>query len=254
MNILITAGGTSEKLDEVRYLTNHATGKLGKQIAEACLQFPDLHVYYVHGQQAVLPKTHSRLHLFPIHSVNELKLQLESLLTTHPFFAVIHSMAVSDYYVEKTFSEIQLIRAITDQLQTIDSQKEIAQSVQAALHSIKNDHEKKISSANDYLYVELKQAPKVISLIKKWQPTTKLVGFKLLVDVSQEQLIDVAYQQLQKNHCDFVLANDLTQVSSESHTGFLVDSQKNYTVYSTKMDIAQGILAHLFNDSSSSSK
>ena len=33
MNILITAGGTSEKIDDVRHLTNHATGSLGREIA-----------------------------------------------------------------------------------------------------------------------------------------------------------------------------------------------------------------------------
>ena len=35
MRILITAGGTSEKIDSVRAITNHSTGSLGKAIAEA---------------------------------------------------------------------------------------------------------------------------------------------------------------------------------------------------------------------------
>ncbi|WP_368262236.1 phosphopantothenoylcysteine decarboxylase domain-containing protein, partial [Enterococcus gallinarum] len=32
MRILITAGGTSEKIDSVRSITNHSTGSLGKAI------------------------------------------------------------------------------------------------------------------------------------------------------------------------------------------------------------------------------
>ena len=32
--IIITAGGTSEKIDNVRKITNSSTGKLGKLIAE----------------------------------------------------------------------------------------------------------------------------------------------------------------------------------------------------------------------------
>ncbi|MBK8156162.1 MAG: hypothetical protein IPK55_09075 [Streptococcus sp.] len=35
MKILITSGGTTEKIDSVRGITNHATGTLGKYIAEA---------------------------------------------------------------------------------------------------------------------------------------------------------------------------------------------------------------------------
>ena len=37
MNILITSGGTSEKIDQVRSITNHSTGQLGKMIAERFL-------------------------------------------------------------------------------------------------------------------------------------------------------------------------------------------------------------------------
>ena len=34
MRILITAGGTSEKIDDVRAITNHSTGSLGQAISK----------------------------------------------------------------------------------------------------------------------------------------------------------------------------------------------------------------------------
>ncbi|MGZ7242311.1 phosphopantothenoylcysteine decarboxylase domain-containing protein, partial [Streptococcus pyogenes] len=37
MKILITSGGTRESIDQVRSITNHSTGQLGKQIAERFL-------------------------------------------------------------------------------------------------------------------------------------------------------------------------------------------------------------------------
>ena len=37
MKILITSGGTTEKIDAVRGITNHSTGYLGKEIAELFL-------------------------------------------------------------------------------------------------------------------------------------------------------------------------------------------------------------------------
>ena len=38
MNILITSGGTNEKIDRVRSITNHSTGQLGKVITETFLE------------------------------------------------------------------------------------------------------------------------------------------------------------------------------------------------------------------------
>ncbi|EKD63984.1 MAG: hypothetical protein ACD_51C00111G0001, partial [uncultured bacterium] len=34
--VIVTAGGTSEKIDEVRSITNRSSGKMGVAIAEAC--------------------------------------------------------------------------------------------------------------------------------------------------------------------------------------------------------------------------
>lgn len=34
MKILITAGGTTEKIDQVRAITNHSTGRLGQALAD----------------------------------------------------------------------------------------------------------------------------------------------------------------------------------------------------------------------------
>lgn len=38
MNVLVTAGPTIEKIDPVRYISNHSTGKMGYAIAKHCMQ------------------------------------------------------------------------------------------------------------------------------------------------------------------------------------------------------------------------
>ena len=38
MKILITAGGTTEKIDQVRAITNHSTGRLGQALADYLVQ------------------------------------------------------------------------------------------------------------------------------------------------------------------------------------------------------------------------
>ena len=48
--IIITAGGTSEKIDNVRKITNSSSGKLGSVIATKLLELPDdkiEKIYYV---------------------------------------------------------------------------------------------------------------------------------------------------------------------------------------------------------------
>ena len=56
MDILITAGGTSERIDEVRKISNIATGRLGSLIADAFLQ-KDTDVTYLCTEGAILPKS-----------------------------------------------------------------------------------------------------------------------------------------------------------------------------------------------------
>ena len=39
-HVIITAGPTVEKIDPVRYITNHSTGKMGYMLARACMWRP----------------------------------------------------------------------------------------------------------------------------------------------------------------------------------------------------------------------
>ncbi|MDN5831847.1 MAG: phosphopantothenate--cysteine ligase, partial [Tetragenococcus halophilus] len=100
--------------------------------------------------------------------------------------------------------------------------------------------EKKISSDTEQLYLVLKKTPKVIQLIKKIQPETLLVGFKLLVDVSKQTLITTAQAGIGKNQADYILANDLAKIKDNQHIGYLID--KNGQIIGekqTKESIAQ---------------
>ena len=55
---LVTAGGTSEKIDAVRCITNSATGALGSLIAERLAEDPGAErIFYICGKTAVRPKT-----------------------------------------------------------------------------------------------------------------------------------------------------------------------------------------------------
>ena len=223
-NIIITAGGTSEKIDEVRVISNFSSGRLGLAIAKAFLESETANVgkiYYLCDRNTNAP-TDERVEVVRVMGVQGLLEALEHLLKTERIHAVIHAMAVSDYTV-KQVTTMEAIRSGKED----DPEHKMADG--------------KISSNVDDLVIILKKTPKVIGEIKKLQKETVLVGFKLLTGVEKEVLIETAYQLLKKNQCDMVLANDLTQITGDKHVGYLITPQGEYEKLTTKKQIAEAI-------------
>ncbi|MBJ7540950.1 phosphopantothenate--cysteine ligase [Streptococcus sp. SL1232] len=226
MKILITSGGTTEKIDSVRGITNHATGSLGKHIAEIFLE-KGYQVTLVTTKQAVKPNEHPLLTVHTITNVESLLTTLEPLVKNHDVF--IHSMAVSDYTpVYMTgLSEVESAHRVSDLLQ-------------------RHNTETKISSKEDYQVLFLKKTPKVISLVKTWNPDIALIGFKLLVGVSKEELFAVARESLQKNKARYIVANDLTEIDGNHHHAYMLDESNVYEA-DTKESIASLIFERVTN-------
>jgi phosphopantothenate-cysteine ligase len=213
MNILITAGGTREDIDAVRGITNYATGRLGSLIAdEFLLNTPKARVTYVCGEDSVLPQT-PVAELVRIKCAQGLMDAVENLLTIRDYYAVIHSMAVSDYTPLR----------VTD------------------IHGAPLDSHHKISSDMAEILVYLKQTPKIIGRIKVLQPSTILVGFKLLMDAPEIELIEAAQRLMEKNGCSYVLANDLSHIKGDLHKALFLDAGGVIARMNTKQEIAQCI-------------
>lgn len=227
MKILITSGGTSESIDQVRSITNHATGRLGATIAKNCLS-AGLTVTLVTTKQAIKPEEHERLTIIEITDVAHLFHTLEELVPTHD--ALIHSMAVSDY------SPVYMTG-----LEQVKQSSNIEEFLDLS------NHEEKISSTEEYQVLFLKKTPKIISYIKQWNPTILLIGFKLLVNASETELLQVARTSLEKNQADYLLANDFTKINTTQHQAYLV-SHKGYEVLKTKQEIADCILEKILEN------
>ena len=97
--------------------------------------------------------------------------------------------------------------------------------------------ETKISSKDEVQVLFLKKNPKIISLVKEWNPSIHLIGFKLLVDITKEHLIQIARESLKKNQADLIVANDLTQINANQHLAYLVE-EKDYQIATSKQEIA----------------
>lgn len=224
MNILITSGGTSEKIDRVRSITNHSTGRLGKIITETFLDKGD-QVTLVTTPKAVRPAAHPNLTIVQIENVAELLETLEPLVHTHD--VLIHAMAVSDY-TPVYMTGLEAVAASSDMTEFLN----------------KTNSESKISSQDDSQVLFLKKTPKIISLVKKWNPDIRLIGFKLLVDVSKEELLETARTSLIKNQAEIIVANDLTDISNHVHKAYLVRND-TVTLAQSKEEIAQLLYLHI---------
>ena len=221
MKILVTSGGTSEAIDRVRSITNHSTGRLGLVITEALIKAGH-EVCLITTSQAVKPASHPNLKIIEIKNTLDLLEEMRNLVKDYQ--VLIHSMAVSDYTpVYMTgFDEVKASPDLSEFL-------------------TKHNTETKISSKEEAQILFLKKNPKIISLVKEWNPKIHLIGFKLLVDVTKDHLIDVARESLNKNRADIIVANDLTQINSDQHLAYLVEKNDYQTAYS-KQEIAELLL------------
>ena len=224
MKLLITSGGTSEKIDQVRSITNHSTGKLGALIANSFLAQGD-QVTLITTRNAIKPAAHPHLTIQIIENVQELFEMMKPLVKTHD--VLIHSMAVSDYtpIYMTGFEQITTSQDLTEFLN-------------------KTNKQSKISSKDNYQVLFLKQTPKIISQVKKWNPNIRLIGFKLLVDVSKEELLTVARASLTKNQAEIIVANDLSDISDNQHHAYLVKINSVIKA-DTKEKIAQQLVTHI---------
>ena len=188
--ILVTSGGTTEYIDDVRVLTNISSGKLGAKIAEE-LTLKGAQVYYVCGKNAVTPFENENTEYYlmnngygmlfepvilRVKNANDAMEAMKKIITEEKVDAVIHCMAVSDF-------------------------------------TFKRDSAIKCSSSDPEAFIEfmrktITKNPKIIGMIKQWRPETLLVGFKFEVGKTEEELLALARASIEKNGCDLVIAND----------------------------------------------
>ena len=233
-NIILTAGGTSEPIDRIRSITNTSTGMLGRLIARELSKSDKVgRIFYIHGKKAVMPDC-EKVTPVPVESVENLLDAVNKLCSSYKIDAVIHCMAVSDFRVRSVVSAEMLDKKAAG---GAFNPKEFFDS-----ENLLSKYNKLPSSSGEPVIL-LEKTPKVLPIFRQLLPDAVIVGFKLLDGVSHEELIDTAYRLLEKNGCDYVLANDYRTVEAGKHEGFLIDGDKKELHFCGKQEIARGIAA-----------
>lgn len=211
-NIMITSGPIRGYIDAVRYLSNKSTGALGASIAMEALK-RDAFVTFVYGTGSTIPNTDllsenhaSRFTPIEVETIDDLLTVVQEKLKSKPYNAIIHAMAVLDY-----IPEIQ--------------------------------SNGKIPSNKDRLTVTFVRSPKVIKLIRTLWPQAYLVGFKLEVGLSSDELIARAYTSLQENRADLVVANNQNEIAESKHYAYLINAEKEVESRGeTKQEISSSLM------------
>lgn len=185
MKLIVTSGPTRSYLDEIRYISNYSTGKLGTLIAlQAAAKGHKVTQIFGKGSISASGREIKKIE---IETVEELLAALKSELKKKKEtpVAVVHAMAVLDYVVPKKIR-------------------------------------KKVRSGKKSWTVKFVRSPKVIREIKKMAPRVKLIGFKLEYKAGKKALLKSAKKLMEDTAADYVVANDFSGIKKGVHTAVIV--------------------------------
>ena len=174
MKILITSGGTKIPIDRVRSISNMSRGTFGSAICKAFLEAG-------HEVDFLMAKDSRTPFELKINSQDERPL---ALFEEWEYF-VRKNEERYHQYTYKTFEDYAT--AITKLL--TDNQYEVVVLAAAVSdYGVVNYVDKKIRT-KESLTLQMAPLPKIISNVRFLQPDTYLVGFKLLVDSIDAELV-----------------------------------------------------------------
>jgi phosphopantothenoylcysteine synthetase/decarboxylase len=214
MNILITAGGTHEKIDKVRSITNTSTGQTAHSIANFLYENDYKNIYYVHSTRS---KSFGRAkENISFVSSDDLEKALKYILRDTHIDVIIHAAAVSDFIVDKVVINGELFEA--ESINKISSQDEVE--------------------------LVLKKRSKIIDSLKTFaQKSSPLViGFKLTNTKEPEDQMEQVLKLSMNENVDFVVHNDLHDIDKDMHKAQIYFKDSLVFAGKTKEDLNKNLL------------
>jgi len=190
MKVMITGGHTEVPIDKVRSVTNIFKGRTALSLAAAALLkghdvtlVGNLHMV----DERLLDA--DRLRFEPFRTFDELENLMKKEVQEGAYDCIIHSAAVSDYYVS---------RVLDKNLEPINNAG-------------------KVGSNYTTMYLEMKQTRKIIDEIRAWGFKNTLVKFKLQVGISDEELLVIARKSRWTSNADLIVANCLEWAKDKAY-------------------------------------
>ena len=207
MLAIVTAGPASAPIDEVRRITNFATGEIGARLAEAlAAQGFEPHLFRARGAtHAELPKG-TVLHEFETNDDLVRALEELSEIRGHDVRAVFHAAALSDYAVSAVRGP--------------DGSPAGARKIPGDLPQI---------------HLVLEPAAKVLPRLRGWFTRAWIAGWKYELSGTREDAVEIARTQLVQKRTDATILN-----GAAYGPGFgLLEGDNPPLHFATKREVAQ---------------
>ena len=236
--ILITAGGTREKIDPVRYITNASSGKMGLALADNA---------YRMGADVTLVSTFKADKPYK-NIVTETALEMEKAVKENLSGqdCVIMAAAVSDYRVENCAENKIKKQGGVLELKLVENPDILKEISCARSTCVEECANKPVTGANEeHLEVQYKNGNTRLCSDNR---STYVVGFC----AESENLLENAKAKIQKKGCDFLIANDISRkdigFNTDENEVYIIDKSLNikHIEKDTKENIAQRILEEIF--------
>jgi phosphopantothenate---cysteine ligase (CTP) len=212
MHLFVTAGNTQAPIDRVRCITNVFTGRTGTAIALRAWERGHTVTFLTSHPEAVTDlhtggAPSQRWQLFRFRTFDDLHDLMARHIPTVKFEGVIHCAAVSDYLVGGIYGA-------ADGTDADHSQRRWSVQTTAIPTAAK------LKSDAPELWLRLVRAPKLIDLVRReWGFRGVLVKFKLEVDVTEAELLDVAERSRRQSGADLMVANTLDDMAHWAYLG-----------------------------------
>lgn len=233
MKVLLTSGGTKVPIDKVRSITNMSSGTFGSAICEVFLR-QGAHVDFVMAEGSKTP--------FEVRLNGEERVDIRQFEDWRGFVKQYGKQYKAHTY--KTFNEYVWVMS---KLMAETKYDIIILAAAVSDYGVANYVDGKVRSSSA-LEIQLEPLPKVISSVRSVQPDAYFVGFKLLVNSQDEELIAAARQSLQGNNCNMIVANDLRDIQQNDHRLLIVtnesvlEKKKSGTTKSLAQELLNAIL------------
>ncbi len=175
-NLIITAGPTREPIDQVRFISNASSGKMGVALAEEALSKGAKSVCLIHGPGVTVPEEFkngdSRAQVKSVTTSQEMQDAVLSALSKGGKNVLISAGAPADYSLSRVRGKIS-------------------------------------TSEKPTLKLELGATKKIITVAKEKFPKTFVVAFKAEYGLNSKELSRKALETLRTSRADMVVANDV---------------------------------------------
>lgn len=220
--IIVTAGGTREPIDDVRYVGNFSGGRFGIAIAEAFADQLGQLGHIIGG-----PEPNITL-IAPKETVERFGLPSG---VRHESFTNAASLQKTLLSRQETPGIIMQAAAVADfSPQKLDG---------------------KVSSDVESMTVNMMRVPKILpELRKRYGEIPYIVGFKLLSNVSERELVEVGRKQRIDNRLDLTVANSLQEIRPLGRRVIaLAKGQEDYVVEGSTKNVASRLVTYILAQS-----